>query len=338
MNLMKKNYIAFILAMSISMLCADENLTYGNNDTLSFAPQDNTCQPSCCEESKGKFFIRGDLLYWKPHASGLELDFGTTYISQSSIDDLEIVVTDEIDADPHFKWNAGYRIAAGYGFGCSPFEVAAFWTHFQGKGSRKSRQDISTLNTGNYHVKLDQFDVIVAYNSSFAPCFTIKPFIGIRGTKIHQNVNAFLVTDITLLPTGSATETRNLDDSHCFKGIGPVFGFNVDYTMKHGFGVYGTAAGSVLYGKDKIHFNDSDIFSAPLSQEIFSTNRRNLHSFNCNIDLALGLSWQTCITDTFLVNLKVGFEHHQYFGMRDFGANRGDLCFDGAIVSINIAL
>lgn len=298
-----------------------------------------SCSEQSCDKAYSpRFFVQGDVLYWKPHISGLELDFGTASISRETTDSVETFVTDEFDADPHFKWNAGYRLSAGYLFECSNWELTALWTHFQDSGARNEREDANTVNSAKCRLRFDQLDVVLTYNEPIGFLFNLKPFAGIRAAKIHESVDAFLVTDITIIPDTLATETRTFDDKQNYRAIGPIIGLQGDWNLGCGLGIYGSAAASFLYGKYNLHFNDSDIFTAPFSREFFSTNTRHLHGFDCNIDLALGISWDTCVFNSCPLSLKLGIEHHQYFDQSRLGTNRGDLTFDGGIFSIKLIL
>lgn len=300
--------------------------------------QECCSQPTCCETSSGRFFVRGDLLYWKPHVSGLELDFGTSSIAKNTAGGVEMFAMEEHDKDPRFKWNAGYRVAAGYQSACN-WEIGALWTHFQGNGHRKDHEDVNTVNHGKCHLKFDQIDVIGAYQSSLTSSFSFKPFIGVRGAEIHERVSALIVTNIAINPPPAlATETRALRDRQKYWGVGPILGLHGDWDLGCGFGIYGTAAAAVLYGKYKVRFEDADVMTPPISKEIASLNRRDLHRFDGNIDLAIGIRWQTCITDALQLSMKLGFEHHQYFNQSHLGTNRGDLSFDGLVFSIGLGL
>lgn len=339
MDLIKKSYVALtvLLTMGAGFLQADQS--WSGNGAPCGDVQDYGCQPQCYEQSKGRFFVGADLLYWIPRTQGLERDFGTSSITQATVGDgIEVKSTEEMDVDPKFKWNVGYRIAAGYQFACSDLEIDAFWAHFQSTGNRRKSQDAYSLNFGKYRVKLDQIDVVAAYNISLECSLTFKPFLGVRGTRIRQSVKAQVITDILIEPDTFAISTRIWEDYQRFTGIGPVFGLQGDWNIGSGFGVYGTATGSVLYSFDKIRFEDSQAFSAPISQLTLTEGKKNTHRYNCNMDLTLGLRWQICLMDCFYLTMKLGFEHHQYFNASHLGICRDDLCFDGGIFSIDIAL
>lgn len=331
MDIVKRKYalLMTLLASSTGLLHADQNWNASDGQS------DYCCPPSvCCEESPSRFFFGAEVLCWKPYISGLELGFGTSSITQTTGDGLQTTTTDEYDVDPSFKWNAGYRLAAGYQFDCSAWGVGARWTHFQGKGTRSSD---GTLNTGSCHLKFSQLDLILAYNTPETSSFSFKPFIGVRGARINESLDATIIADISLPLGATATETRTFDDSQSYRGIGPIFGLAGDWEIGNGFAVYANAAASFLYGTYKIHFDDPDIFSAPISAQVFSTGSKHVHGYDWNIDLALGIRWETCLCDCYQVSLQLGVEHHQYFDHSRLGSDRGDLTLDGGTFGIGLA-
>lgn len=325
----------------------DQNISYGNplfqgNSSVSdYCCAPTTCCPApqlCCNEPSGHAYIKGEVLYWKPHVSGLELAFGNASIVQNNIgDDIQLFATDEFDADPHFRWDTGYRVSAGYQT-ASNLEFGINYEQFKSRGSRKSQQDLITTNDGSTKVKLNQVDVTVGYNTLLGNKFNLKPYLGVRCTKLRQSLDALIVTNITILPDTLATETRLFDQTQSYYGVGPLAGARGDYCLGNGFSLYGETAFSILYGRSKVTLNDIDVFTPPYSIGVVSQNKRHLHSFNCNIDLGVGISWQTCLLNKLYLTMELGFEHHQYFNQCRLGTDRGDVCFDGGIFSISLAL
>lgn len=342
MDIMKRTGLAVMamLAMTASVIDASQGSSGWSGTSSTYAYQGSGCcpEPVCCEDMCGRFFVRGDLLYFVPHQTGLELDFGTASISQSVTDGVQTTNSTEYDTDPGFKWNPGYRIAAGYVDEASKWGLGAIWTHYQSSASRSNQEDESTFNHGKWRVKWDQIDVVVAYDAHPTPSFNVKPFVGVRGARIHQSLNAVLVTDLTLSPPPTTpTSTRTFDDSQNYRAIGPVFGFESDFEVGCGFGFYGTAAASVLYGKTKVSYDDSDIFTAPVSKNFYNLDRRHVDSVDCNIDLALGLRWHTRFCDDFELDLRLGAEHHQFFNQGRLGVSHDDLSFDGGVFSVELS-
>lgn len=277
----------------------------------------------------GNIFLRGDVLYWKPHISNLELAFGEDSIVQTTEGIGRTINSREFDEDPKFHWNAGYRVGAGFKPECTNWFIGSFWTHFNDNGTRHS----SSTNEGKCRVKLDQLDVLFTVESCLS-CFKLNPYFGVRGVHLNEKLHSRLITDIILSPTSSATGTRTLRDKQNYYGGGPLIGIDAFWDLGCNIDLYGTIAASLLYGHYNVHFNDSDIFTAPLSESIFNKTTKHLHAFDANIDLAIGFIWNVCIYNTPFM-LKLGFEHHQFFNQSRLGLARGDLSFDGGTFSIS---
>jgi hypothetical protein len=329
MNKVKKACarLTVLLTLAVAMLNA-------NQDSYDYVPyeegmDDNYNNSFCCDSSY-RFSVRADALYWTPRITGLELEFGRTAITQEIIDGTQVLSTREVDLDPKFKWDAGYRVGAG--FESNNLKAEALWTHFDGNGKRSS----SNANTGKVKIKLDQLDLVLSYNTSPGCGYKLAPFIGARFTNIRTHINALLNTEITLSPISTALETRTFNDRQKYWGAGPLFGLQGDVEIGCGFGIYGTAAASLLYGDYKARFNDTDTYSAPISIQVLSRNKRHLHAFDYNIDLALGVSWHTCLCDQFELDLKLGFEQHQYFNQNRLTVGRGDVSFTGGVFSFEL--
>lgn len=308
----------------------------------------NCCyeQPSC-EGDANRFFARADVLCWKPNISGLELNFGRGRIVQTTVDEVPVVRSWESDKDPHFKWNAGYRIAAGYQPACSNWEIDALWTHFQGSGHSSNRDGCawnSPSNNGKCRLKFNQLDVVLAYNSCMSDCLKFKPFIGIRGARIHESLNARSVTQIITADSSDSSSSssegasarRRFDDEQKFRGIGAILGLQGDWKIGCGFSLFGTAGVGVLYGVYKVEFDDVEVITSPFARRIFATNKRHLNACDCVLDLAFGVRWQTCLCDSFKLDMELGVEHHQYFNQNHLGARCGDLSLDGGFFSVGL--
>lgn len=293
---------------------------------------------SCCP-LRGHIFIRGDVLYWTPRITGLELDFGKTEIAEKIVDCTQFLATRESDLDPHFKWNTGYRAGAGYE--TDKCKIEGLWTHFRGNGKRHNhecfQEDSETTNHGKVKIKFDQIDLAFACNYHAACSLTFKPFAGVRAARIREHIKALLITEIALFPDTLALEKRAFDHKQKYWGVGPLFGVEGDWEIGCGFGLYGAVATSLLYGEYKVEFDDAEIFTAPVSKQIAGTNKRHTHAFDWNIDLAVGISWHTCICNQSEFTVKLGFEQHQYFNQNHLCVGRGDVSFTGGVFSIELS-
>jgi hypothetical protein len=287
------------------------------------------------ETNKNGVFIEADLLYWSSHISSLELSVGKSSIMQTVPNGITTTVMSEFDTDPHLKWDIGYRVGAGYQWACSRWSVKALWTHFQDRGTKHVVENSLITNATNCRVKLDQIDLTFSFQRDYYYGFVFNPFSGIRGAKIHESLHASILTDISLkgLPT---TSKRSLNNHQNYDGIGPILGFETAWNGSSGLSVFGSVSGGILYGKSKVNFHDSNVFAVPISESIFNHTKKYLHRFDCNLDLAIGIGWETAFCDRYQLSFNLGFEHHQYFNQSHLGNNRGDLTFDGGVFNLKL--
>lgn len=292
-------------------------------------PKNSTPPP--CKKMVTHFQVRGDLLYWVPETSGLDTNFGSGSVFQSTVNGTSITTSKETDVDPSFDWNVGYRVALGLQFDANRWEVGALWTDFQGHGHK-------AIDHGKWNVRLHQLDVVALYNACINSSVTLHPFIGLRGTSIFQKLFSQVITDVVLSGSGTATDTRTFRDHQQFYGLGPLLGLNADYDIKYGLGLYGSIAFGLLYGSYHLHFNDTEVITAPAApSQIYSKIKKDMTAFDFNVDLALGIQWQYLIRNACYLTLKLGLENHQYFNQGRLGRNFGNLSFSGGVFSLGLA-
>ena len=273
------------------------------------------------------FKIHGDLLYWVPQASGLDLNFGSSSVTNSSSGTITTISSREKDLDPSFYWNAGYRAGLGWEFNPNGWQVDGLWTDFQSSAHKKS-------NDGKWTVRLEQIDLFSSYNAHLSSVH-LQPFIGLRSSYIHQKLSSNVVTEIDFVDIGTATDRRTFDDQQKFYGLGPLFGLNSNYHFKHGFSLYGNFSFGLLYGNYHLHFDDEETITFPATPETITTKiQKELQAFDFNLDLALGIQWDYLLGDKACLTTKLGLENHQYFNQSRLGYTLGNLSFSGAIYSL----
>ncbi len=314
-------------------------ILFGLMTLVSSAAFANDCcfdQQFCCDQGEGKFFIRGDALYWRPYLTGIELGFGTGSIAQTTVGDAQVFVSDEFDIDPSYDWDWGYRVAAGYEMS-NHFGLAAEYTHFKGNGSRSSFENGDITSAGKFNVKLDQIDLVLGYDYATED-YSVKPFLGVRGTRIQDGVKGLITTQWTIDGVPVTGEIRDFNHRQDYRGIGPVLGLYGDYNIGCGVGIYGSAAASLLYGRIRVNMDDATILGLSTNTLIYTANTRHIYSFDPTADLAVGLFWKTGFFECAELNMKLGFEHHEYFNQNHFSVFRGDMSFTGGIFSVEVAL
>ncbi|MBA3815310.1 MAG: hypothetical protein H0X29_02090 [Parachlamydiaceae bacterium] len=347
MKTFRKIQIAMTLLLATSSSYAYED--YGNIPSSVNFGDAQCCESTCCESTCcGKGFISADFLYWRTFEDGLDDCFPLEDLDQfTSSGRVETRFIGK-GRDPHFNWNPGFRIGAGYQFG-SGIDVAIFFTDFHSRSNRNRKEHTNGNNHNKRHWKLDLdvIDVTIGREFNLGTCFTWRPFGGLRGVRIEQKLrtnfsnfenfsdgpNSSAIFSDSISSKGSSGD---LSSSHTpgkqrFLGIGPLVGLGGDWNIGKGFSIYANASYAFLYGRFHVDLQDSDIF---LYGTEFCSVKKNLDTCQSVFDAQIGIQWQTCYCSN-IIWVKLGLEHHQYFNQNRIGSY-GDLCLDGPSLSIGI--
>lgn len=329
------------------------------------------CNAMCFEDqytdSLKDWNITIEGLYWKACEDGI------AYGTQTEID--EIVVDQPVTIHskiktPHFDWDWGFRLGGEYELPCDCWGIALYWTHFQSRAHARHRDvpepGVSFFTPGwgatsfnglgtnaiadtNAHLKLhvDIFDVQLGRHYCLSPCLTIRPHLGIRAAWINQK---YRIHNFSVNEAGERTLVQNVRLRSDFEGVGLHGGVDTLWDLGCGFGLYGSAGVSGLYGRFDNNSSDFYTFFTGTTTE-FNVHQKD-HFCGCRAftDAALGLSWKTSFcNDSIAVVFRLGWEHHLFINQNEFedfvqlnadpsvvvGENknvqfhRGDLCLQG---------
>lgn len=299
------------------LLTVATGYSYGNMDRY-FYTENSCCCP--CQPQGGQGFIGIDLLYWRAFQNGLDtcipIDASDTVLSDGRI----ISTFEGKGKDPRFEWNPGFRIGGGYEFACSNWDVGALWTHF----NSKAHGSLCNENKTRWNIDLDVLDLLVAYQCDFNSCFSLRPYLGLRGARIDEKLRLGGFPDSTTF----AIAGENLigtHNKHKFIGVGPLFGLEADLEVACDFSLYVNGAVSWLYGCNHVRLTNS---AATVDVIDFCNIKNKVNSTLMVADASFGVRWHTCICTDKQVFLQLGYEHHSYFDYSRIG-KCGDLSFDG---------
>lgn len=318
----RKIHIAIACLLITSIGHAYEG--YGNS--LAYIESDNclSCQPDCC--CCGKGFITADLLYWRAFENGLDTCVPRDVSDSVSSDGRVVSTFRGKSRDPHFEWDPGFRIGTGYEFACSDLDVGVLWTHFHSH----THDHISHDTEVRWHIDFDVIDIIAGYESNLSPCWTLRPFAGLRGARIDQKQHIDEFPSSTSSANGLiAIDTKNKED---FSGVGPLVGLEANWNIGCGFSVYASASVSWLYGHFDVRLSEFEEFIDAIDS---CKVKKHLNANIAAADAAIGIRWDTCFCMDTRLFLKLGLEHHRYFDYNRIGCY-GDLSFDGATFSAGI--
>lgn len=294
------------------------------------------CQPACW----GQGFVSADLLYWRAFNSGLNTCIP---ISTSDIVTSNGSIFSKFSGksrNPHFEWNPGFRISAGYEAPSRNWDIVASWAHFYSKAHESENNE----NRRHWNLTFDAIDLVAGYNADLCSYFVLRPFGGLRAARIDQKMHTSHASSFTSYSSTSyyssssyysSTSGENLfqaSNKQKFSGIGPLIGLEAVIDTCYGFSVYGSLSVSWLYGNFHVLLEESNEFAEGFNS---SKIRSHLDANVAATDAALGVRWQTCICKNMQLILQLGLEHHRYFDYNRLGGY-GDLSFDGANFSAGI--
>ncbi len=295
-------------------------LVTGTLFTTSLQANSSECYPECCPEScSGQGFLSASLIYWRAHQGGLSECFPSKEIDFTKDGEIFSELKGKRD-DLHFEWRPGFTVGGGYQF-TNNWDVGLFYTDFRSKAEREH----SHFQKNRWKLHFQVADLVVAYEFESCSCFTVRPFLGLRGALIDQSVKAFQSRDCL----ASGFRAHNTQD---FSGLGPLFGIEANFDLGCGFSLYGDLGGSFLYGHYRGKFKKAELFSGG---GIFCNLRQHEHSCQSILDAGFGITWETCFCNSMRLFISLGVEHHCYFDHNRIG-NYGDLNLDGGTFSATV--
>lgn len=345
---MRKLHIAITALLLVVM-----GQAYGGSSRCEECEDSCSCAPPCY----GRGFISADLLYWRARQDGLTCGCIPDEINNFITRDGNVLSKfRENNKDPHFRWNAGFRIATGYEFGEQSWDIAAYWTHFHTRThDQHQHQCQSDFNRFRWKLDYEVVDVLLG-RKICVECFAFRPFIGVRAVQIDQKVKSkFLIAYNTFFNTSSFSSFSSFSSSSSsgslassplsdffageeknkekFRGVGPLIGIEADWNLGCGFSLYACASLSSLYGHFKVRFNEFNTF---LNGTNICDKKTHLHSCQIATDAIIGIRWQRCLCGNMQVIFQLAWEQHRYFNHNRLGVY-GDLCLDGGSFSANIS-
>jgi hypothetical protein len=307
--------------VGIASLLSAELAFSQNQAPISEKPDDRVNFPSNFQVEQGaNLFIFGDYLYWIAHEDALYyaqtgVGSGTSAFPPNGNNDFKGHLK---KVKPH--WDNGLRIGLGLNFPKEGYDLQFSWTWFATDASNSEHVLEGNLlplwahpdspsfaqaffAKGTWHLDLNVGDIEWGRSSWFGGNFSFRPFFGIRGLWLDQD----LTNQYTYHTTPQVRGHLRLDSD--FRSGGLRAGAETRFTLPYGFSFYGLASGSLLYGRlnARMHFEEDEFTTA-------KTKDRPLTSIS-SLQLGLGASWDTHFCqDRCHIELHVGWEQNIWFG------------------------
>ncbi len=302
--------------------------------------------PQAIKNSK-RIWLDGEMLLWK--SSEDCLDYALDSHSQTTVVDGHI-------KSPDFEWDWGVRLGLGIKLPHDQWDLLFNYTyvhaHAHGTAHAPSNGAVfpsmqapfglpsnAFATTARFHwdANLNIGDITLGRNCFVGKCLSIRPFMGVRGLTIDQNIHVDY-TGGTAVPSGDQDRVRNSND---FWGVGLRMGADTLWGLGAGWGIYGNGAASMVSGSFTVHEKEK--------LEEADQQRLNLTADTDSViaiaELALGIQWDQLFSkDRYHFGVKFGWEFNVFFDQNRLvrfnssdnpgaiSTSDGDLSFQGLTV------
>ncbi len=308
--------------LSCLLLCCSAPAVCDQRKPVSVAPDDRVNYPSNFQVEGGcNLFVFGEYLYWTANEDGLYfaqtgLGSGTGDFPQKGSIDFNGRLK---KIDP--KWESGLRIGAGLNFPKEGYDIAFYWTWYSTKSHESAHSESGSLlplwaepdfnpftaateAKARWKLDLNVFDLEWGRSSWFGGHFSLRPFFGLRGAWIEQNLKTHYAYATSPIVFG------DLHSNSDFRGGGLRAGGDARFALPCGFAVYGIASGSLLYGQlnADLRFKEDEVTIARTKDRFW----KGLSS----LQLGMGFGWDTHFAkDRLHIELHVGWESNLWFSV-----------------------
>jgi hypothetical protein len=292
---------------------------------VSEGPDDRVNFPSNFQVAEGwDFFVSGEYLFWTADEGGL-------YFAQTGFVDAGAVSFDGTLKKIDPKWKSGARIEAGFNFPKEGSDVVFGWTWFSTDDHQSATSASGNLlplwaepdfapftgatsASGKWHLNLNVFDFAWGRSSWFGGCFSLRPFFGLRGAWIDQNLKTHFTYATSPAAFGFMRSNAN------FHGGGMRAGADARFALPCGFAVYGLASGSLLYGQ-----TNGNLRVKEDGASIAHTKDRFWKGIS-SLQLGLGFGWDTHFAkDRLHIEFHAGWESNLWFSVNQMNHFMGEL-------------
>jgi hypothetical protein len=311
---------------------------------------------NCCGNFLDTFTFRSDFLWWRACEDGLELGSEESFVDIVGTNQTLVSNTSRTKR-PNFKYDPGFRIGLATACACECWDFAVNWIHFHTKAKAHGASNFTDGNNitfvsdwerveffypstseGKFKLNFDLVDIEFGRKYYASSCFVLRPQFGLRIARINQTFRVISRASNQLVGAISNFESSVRARSD-FLAVGPRCGIDIELHLCGGFGLFGQAAGSIVFGKFNRHGREQLNFLA-IGEDFFNYETKNSgHCCSRAItDLAFGIKWSRCFdwcNRSHPVTIAFAWEHHAFFnfnnfnfasdGVEVFGASESDI-------------
>ncbi len=296
--------------------------------------------PCCCDS--GEFYVTASAFYWNAHQDGMEY----AVLNERVDTQYQGTLFKAKYINPDFKWRWGFKVGLGYNSTHDGWDVEALWTHYKGKASRHddtaSAQGTTLLPLwsdfapavanpvgavatqgilfatdikSSWKLKLDIADFVLGRQFWTSKYFNMRPFIGLRAAWIRQD---FEIEHRGGSWSGTFNQgnvfNNEVELDNDYKGVGVRGGLDGAWNFNKSWGLFGSLAASILYGRFDIDHEEENRFAnAPFNKVKILDTSDSFRAPRAILDLFIGIQYTTIFNDRYGFIATLGWEHHHFF-------------------------
>jgi len=313
----KKHFLATLLAATVLSTGA-VNAAYDSCD-----PCYDPCEMDSCF---GGFEIGADFIYWKlclddlNYATSYTTPFPTTSTTGTLIMD-QHGTNQSVCAD----WAPGFRVFLAKDNIFCDWDLITSYTWINHSTSSKTtkpengllQETLTHLNAdlkpgaggvasvnASIDVTYQTFDVLFASDYCFRQCHNFKPFFGVTGLFLDQDLSSnWVESDLTEIATGATKWSGQ------YSGYGLKMGTEYSLTICDGFSMYASASGAITVGDQCSTYSTGKIDSD--SSEWKMSLKEEECVFVPGYNIGLGFQYDSCLCDM-EYSARLGYEFVQW--------------------------
>lgn len=312
------------------------------------------CPWERCHDVLNNWSINGAFLWWQANADGVALG-EEVFIHRNGLNPADGIY-DNVSRNakaknPKFKFDPGFKIGIAYAYPGNCWDIGFKWTCYRttAKACGESHLDPnhnpgdSYLAFVNYwetlgfnfpsHIKgkwkfdLDLYDLEIGREMCLSSCFAFRPSFGLRCASLEQTYHICSRANHTGVFNGSSYVYTSDVKAHCnFVGAGPRVGLDAEVDLCWGLSLFGSAAGSVVFGKFDRHareiFKNKDHFFYKFNTfKDYTKGSNDEFASRAITDLSIGLKWDYAfnwLCRPYWISLGLSWEHHGFFNFSNY--------------------
>lgn len=249
-------------------------------------------------------FLTADALFWKASQDGLEYAVDIPVASS-----LPPAQQNGKLKDLNFKWGWGFRAGIGYNLPYDGWDLYLNWTRFHKTASSHVQSAPegtleplwlpATYTSGNnlfadtasarWRLHYDTLDLELGRSYFVSHALALRPFIGMRGAFIHQNVRYHFTPQNFSFFNPFTTKGRNN-----FNAFGLRAGVGLNWFFNSQWSLFGNASATLAQGVFDVALKMSAKRDNPaLDAGNLLREKNSFHRVKTNLEAAIGLTWES---------------------------------------------